>query len=75
MRRVQVDSRQSVRDEKTGGFLHGVSAREEEVLSAAAQRELSLQEAPQTNLRSVYSPEPESKFRVHVTEQIDKKPC
>ncbi len=36
-------------------ILYGVSACEEEVLSVAAQRKLSIQEVPQTNIRSVYS--------------------
>lgn len=36
-------------------FVNGVSACEEEVVSAAPQRKLSIQEAPQTNIRSVHS--------------------
>lgn len=48
-------SRRSVRldDRWAETFLHGVSAGEAEVVSAAPQTKLSVQEAAQTNIRSV----------------------
>lgn len=48
-------SRRSVRSDDlwTEPFLHGVSAGEAEIVSAAPQTKLSVQEAAQANIRSV----------------------